>query len=626
MSKLNGWAGNILNVDLTTGKIEKEELSLNFAQKYLGACGFNAAKLFDLVEAKVDALSPENILMFGAGPLVGTLAPSCCRLTVTAKSPLTDIFGDSNMGGFFAPEMKYAGYDQIVIFGKSKQPSYLWIDDDVVELKDASHLWGKSTWETARMIKEEARDPDIQVLSIGQAGENLVRFANIISGSKRAAGRCGMGAVMGSKNLKAVAVRGTKDIMVARPEEFIEVCREAYANIEKNPTRHVRSEFGTSSLMEIIAPTGRFGTKNYQSVFFEQVENITGERLKRDFSTGMRACFGCPVHCTPFHNISSGEFVGVCGEGPEFGLTQLGPRCGIGNLPALLKMNQLLNQYGMDCVSMQGIIAWAMDCYDRGILTEEDLDGISLRWGDYKSAIEIIHRIAKREGVGDILAEGEKRAPRLKEGSEKLMYHIKGLTPVLEDPRAGKLFGFMYYTSTRGADHLKGFPMNVAHLLGRGRGATDDPRSPEGKGAAVKGNEDLSTVIDASGMCKPTHRYMDESPHLLARLLSSATGIDFSGEQLLEIGERIYNVEKGFNSREGLTRKDDNLSVPEKFSQEPVKEGFYKGCVMEVDLMLDDYYKARGWDLQTGLQARKKLEELGLEGVATELEKFDAIR
>ena len=382
--------------------------------------------------------------------------------------------------------------------------------------------------------------------------------------------------------------------------------------------------------LDVLTGLGRPGIRNFQGNVWDKARDIGGEAFERDFSTGRRACFGCSIGCTHTYRVESGEFAGTYGEGPEFGMTQLGLRCGIDNLPSLLKMNQLFNEYGLDPVSTQQIVAWVMDCYTRGILTEEDLDGMSPTWGDYTSTIAMIHKISMREGIGDILAEGEKRIPQLmKDGTEKYMYHVKGMAPVIEDPRAGKLFGLGYYTATRGGDHLRGLALSMkTYLSDTGqpvRRKATDPRTPVGKGGGLKWWEDFCAVNDCLGLCKFIYPLCGVSIQQMAKLVVSATGVDFTREELFKIGERIYNVEKAFNSRQGLTRKDDQFSVPEKFTQEPVKDGPYEGCVVELDFMLDDYYEARGWDKKTGLQTRQKLEELGLEHIANELVKTNAI-
>jgi aldehyde:ferredoxin oxidoreductase len=389
-------------------------------------------------------------------------------------------------------------------------------------------------------------------------------------------------------------------------------------------------ELGTPGLVDRLAPQGVIGVRNFQDNIFPNWEAISGKTLKRDFGTSMRACAACHVACGVHHSVGSGDFGGVQGDGPEFATTGMGFRLGIDNLAALLKTHELFNQYGLDIISGRGVIGWAMECYQRGILTKEDFGGTPLSWGDYNAVIEMIPKIAKREGFGNILAEGEKRAPQLVgRDSEKCMLHVKGLSLASEDPRADKLFSFQYLTATRGADHLTAAVYQMLHLMSDtdiGRKILKDPEAmnrsiPNKKGMVTKLCEDVAAVVGASGLCFRT----GGSIQLIARALSSATGVKFSVEELLEIGERIFNVQKEFNARIGLTRKDDNFSTT-RFTHEPIKDGFYKGQVIEVDLMLDDYYKAREWDPQTGLQTGKKLEELGLGHIADVLKKENAIR
>jgi len=628
--KVFSWAGTILHIDLSSRKIEKEELKSTFARKFLGGSGFNSKMLFDFVKPEVDALSPDNVLLFGVGTLTGTLAPGSARLTVTAKSPLTDIFGDSNIGGHFGTELKFAGYDQIIIHGKSDVPVYLWIDSDKVEIRDASHLWGKSTWETDRIIKEELGDFSVQVACIGQAGENLVRFACVISPTKRAAGRTGMGAVMGSKNLKAIAVRGSSDIAIAKPQEFLKACTEDRNAILTSPHYPGYHDCGTPYLLSLTAPQGIIGVRNYQRNTFKNWEVLSGTAFKKQFFKSMRACAACHVACGPFHCIESGEFAGTYGEGPEYAGAELSILWDCDNPQAEIKYQELCNQYGMDIYSAGTGIAWAMDCYEKGILTEEDFDGEPLKFGDYNSVLKMVPRIALRDGFGNILAEGEKRAPSIVgKGSDKYRYHIKGMSNVTEDPRAHKGFGLQSLTGARGGDHLKGNILYMRYMLrytdielqSSGDLGMMDVRSPIGIGKAVKWGEDMTQLVDSVGMCTRTL----DSLQMLTSLLNAATGLDFTEKELLTTGERICNIQKAFNARLGLMRKDDNFSVPDKFIKEPVPDGPCQGLIFERDVMLDEYYKAREWDPVTGLQTKNKLLELDLEYVISKLEKSKSI-
>jgi len=624
-----GWAGRILKVDLTAGRVAVDPLNLEEAIKFLGGRGLNSWTLYNLVKNDFDEFSPDNPVIIGAGPLCGTLVPAANKFTFTTKSPLTNIFADSCAGGYFGPEIKYAGYDQILISGASKHPVYILIEDEDVQVLSAEHIWGKDTWTTQKEIKRRHGD-DFQIAAIGPGGENLVRYAGVIHGLKRAAGKFGIGAVMGSKKLKAVAVRGSKGVKVAHPDLLVNYTLDTVKEIKKSPLYQTRSIYGTPHLEDVLSPLGLMSTRNFRETSFDRFEDIGGIKLTEQYSKKMRSCMGCPAHCTHVYSLEEGPFKGVFGEGPEFTLTSMvGDRCGISDLEALLKINQLLNEYGMDSAAFGGIVGWAMDCYEQGIIDKNDTDGLELNFGNAQAVIELVHKTANRAGFGDILAEGEKRAPRLVgRGSEQYMHHSKGGIIIAEEPRALPGFGLAYLTSTRGSDHLRArYPLEtigdgaaVAQKL-FGSKAAANPKTPEGKGVGVKWFEDLLAVVDSFGLCKfnyPAMMDIVSTPERLARGYFIVTGIETSPEELLQAGERIYNVEKAFNARLGLNRKDDNFSVPDKFLKEPLKDGAFKGQTFPLDEMLDEYYQARGWNTD-GLQTRKKLLELGLEEIAREL-------
>jgi aldehyde:ferredoxin oxidoreductase len=551
-----GWCGKILKIDLTTKKSE-------------------------VIPLNIDEFSPENPIIFGAGPFLGTLIPAANKFTVTTKSPLSNIFADATAGGYFGPELKFAGFDQVIITGASDNPVYILIDDGDVEIVDAKNVWGTDTWTTQKEIKRQHGD-SFQIACIGQAGENLIRFAGVIHGLKRAAGKFGVGAVMGSKKLKAVAVRGTKGVKLAHPEMLVDFVMETQEKIKSSVIYKTRSVYGTPYIENVLAPLGAMSTRNFRSTSFEHYKDIGGIKLTEEYSDGMRSCMGCGAHCTHVYTLKEGPYKGVHGEGPEFTLTSMcGDRCGISDLEALLKINQLTNEYGMDCAAFGGLIGWAMDCYERGIIGKSDTDGLELNFGNAEAVIELAHNTAHREGFGAILAEGEKRAPQLVgRGSEKYMHHVKGGIVIAEEPRALIGFGLAYLTSTRGSDHLRaGFSIET-HPKGAeiaeklfGDREVANPRNPRGKGKGVKWFEDFSTVIDALGLCKFNYRRMfDDMSEALDAILKAyyiATGITLSLEELLSAGERIYNVEKAFNVRLGQSRKDDNFSNPEKFLKEP---------------------------------------------------------
>ncbi|MEW6672559.1 MAG: aldehyde ferredoxin oxidoreductase family protein [Thermodesulfobacteriota bacterium] len=630
-----GWCGRSLQVDLTGNRVQSVPLDIETAKRFLGGRGLNSWTLYQHVRSDIDEFSPANPLILAAGPLCGTLVPASSKFTFTSKSPLTNIFADSCAGGYFGPELKYAGYDQVLITGRSEKPVFLFIDDDNVQILPADTLWGKDTWTTQKEIRRQFGD-DIQIASIGQAGENLIRYAGIIHGLKRAAGKFGLGAVMGSKKLKAIAIRGTKGVKIAHPDLLMEYTLETLKEIKKSALYQTRSIYGTPHLEDVLSPLGVMSTRNFRETSFEEYEKIGGIRLTDQYSKRMRSCMACPVHCTHVYALGDGPYAGSAGEGPEFTLTSMvGDRCGIADLEALFKINQLLNEYGMDCAAFGGLVGWAMDCYERGIIDKNDTDGLELTFGNHEAVIELAHKTAKREGFGNILAEGEKRAPQLVgRESEKFMFHTKGGIIIAEEPRALPGFGLAYLTSTRGSDHLRArYPLetigggaDVAEKLFGSKDAAN-PKTHKGKGEGVKWFEDLLAVVDSFGLCKfnfPAMMDIVSTPARLAKGYFAVTGVEVSAEQLLQIGERIYNIEKAFNSRLGLSRRDDNFSVPDKFIKEPLKSGAFKGQTFPLDAMLDEYYATRGWG-PDGLQTRQKLMELDLGEVAEELASLNVL-
>jgi aldehyde:ferredoxin oxidoreductase len=633
----NGYAGKMLRVDLSQGGILTQGLSENLIRDFIGGRGIHVKTLYDEVPPNVGPLDPENRMIIGAGPLAGTLAPSAGRCQCTNKSPLTGILGDSNVGGHFGAELKFAGYDHIVISGKSDKPVYLWVNDDEVELRDASHLWGLDTWETTSSIQDELGDRDVQVLTIGQAGENLVKYSALVCNLTRAAGRGMGGAVFGAKGLKAVAVRGTKGIRVADPENFLQTVEQFFKRIHDDPGPQQRSVEGTVSLIEVCNALGWLSHKNMQFSTNDEVARKLCADSFLKYSVKPKGCFNCPVHCSHFYRVKDGPFEGTQAEGLEFvGVIGLGSKTGVDYYPAVLKANELGNRFGFDVGSVGDVIAWSMECFERGILTEKDTDGLSLEFGNYESMLTLIERIAKREGFGNILADGIIEASKkIGKGSIQFANHIKGL-PIMVDVRGAYGFALGHAVSNVGAIHLRGAVVAEEGWPARaipderakemfGTLEAKNPQSPVAKGAVVQWYERITVAADCVGMCKfvltPYAGQKLITLEDLAILLSQATGLRFAEKDLEVAAERILALERSFNAREGFSREDDTLP-PRMW--EPVESGPRKGFRFDReswDKALDDYYKVHGWN-KNGIPSKERLETLNLKYAGEELERL----
>jgi len=623
-----GWTGNILRVNLTNGEITKESLNLEMARKFIGGRGLNLKYLYDEVKPGIDPLGPDNKLIFGAGPACGTLVPSSQRWNVTAKSPMTGFIGDAGCGGSFGIGLKYAGYDMVIIEGKSEKPLYLWIDDDDVQLRDASFLFGKKTTETVRAIKRDVGDPDAHIACIGTAGDNVVRFANIMS-DNRTAGKTGMGAVMGSKKLKAIAARGTRGVRVAdieKVEKVSKLVQEAWRNDVSGLKAH--REVGSGVEGSIHYQThGILPTRNYREGVFEGYSAIHGHKIA-EYWLRPKACFSCPVACSHMYIVNEGPYAGTFGEALYGSGYWYGGRWGNSDLGLIFKLSALSDQYGVDEAEVSSVIGWLMECYELGIITAEDLGGIKMEWGNVEAIKQIFEMIVHRRGIGDLLAEGPRRASEvIGKGSGEYVMDVKGLAIDSRDPRGSKGWALGYAVSSRGAEHCRTFVPDwkgprysvPAWLQEEVKGFKGlDRLADEGKGAFVKFYEDMRAFQHSLQVCifafKTGNTPWTQS---LAEAYSGITGHDISGRDVMTIGERIINLERAYNIREGLTRKDDSL--PKRFLKEPLTEGETKGVVVNLGLMLDEYYKALGWDNETGFPTRQKLEQLGLQEVADEL-------
>jgi len=614
---VGGYVGTILYVDLSTQKVRKEQLDERFARTYIGGKGFGARTLYDILKPRTDPLSPENVIAFMTGPLTGTAASMSGRHCVTFKSPLTGIWCDSGAGGDFGPEMKFAGYDGFVISGASKKPVYLWVDDDEVEIKDGQHLWGMNTHECVKSIRRDLGDEDIRVATIGQAGENLVRYACISYDLYRdQAGRGGGGAVMGSKKLKAVAVRGRGSIEVRDIRKFEEVVRQDLADhfseaaAKNDPLMTNIILYGTVNGIAIFNEYGLLPTRNFFTGEFEGADKIRGEVFRERVYIAEKAGFGCPVPCAKLSLVRGGPYAGTVHSGPEYeSVCMLGSNCGIDNPEAITKASLLCDEYGIDTISAGVVIGFAMECYEKGIISKEDTNGIELFFGNCDAQIEMIRKIALREGIGNLLAEGVKRvSEKLGKGTQDFAIHVKGMELPGYEPRGTLGMALAFATSDRGGCHLRCWPIGE-ELFGK-----LDRFSTKDKATTVFRQENMQAMRFTLGTCE----YYTQSFH---KLLSAATGWDITMEQMLRTGERIYNLTRAFNTREHLNRKDDTL--PRRLMEEPMPSGPSKGHYVkpeDLNKMLDEYYAIRGWG-NNGIPTRAKLHELGLSDVARDLER-----
>ncbi|OGP87888.1 MAG: hypothetical protein A2157_10845 [Deltaproteobacteria bacterium RBG_16_47_11] len=611
---MNGWAGTVLRVNLSTRKISKEPLNMDWAHGFIGARGLNSRTLYSEIKPGTDPMGPDNPLIIGVGPCTGTLLPGSSSLDITTKSPLSGFLGDASTRAYFGAEIKYAGYDQIIIQGKSDHPVYLWIEDDKIEIRDASHLWGKFIGKTISILERENRDPGIAVLCIGPAGENLVKFASIMGPMGRAAGRTGVGAVMGSKRLKAIAVRGTKGVKVADPKRLEKAYKETRRIWLEDP--HLknlydrRKRYGLPPNTQLYEELGMRTTRNYQEGSFGEVPL---ERLSKEYYGSRRNCFGCFLPCDRMWVVSQGPYAGSYGAGLESAQTHHPfSRMGISDLDVVFHLNTMVDEYGIDLMDWAGVTGLAIECYLNGILSSQDTGGLKLDWGAGEAIVKLLDMIVYRKGLGDILAEGVKRAGEtIGHGAERHALHVKGLTIDSRDPRGSKAWGLGYAISSRGADHCRTLVPDLAPGI--------DRFSEEGKAAMVKWCEECIGIQHCLEVCIFAWRGYDFTvPGLLADIYTAVTGIEVSGEQLLKVAERVINLERCFNIREGLQKSDDTL--PDRFTKETLPEGPSKGQVVRIAPMVDEYYELRGWDVESGLPKRANLEALGLKEMADELE------
>ncbi|MFW9856465.1 MAG: aldehyde ferredoxin oxidoreductase family protein [Candidatus Thorarchaeota archaeon] len=620
------WNRKIAYIDLSTEKISIGQIPKGIRKKYVGGRGINMYLLYNHLPPKIDPLGPENVLLVGAGLLTGIPALGAGRSQISAKSPITGGIGDSSIGGFFGPEMKFAGFDHLVIRGKANSPRYVFLNDGEIELRDAAHLWGMDTFEAQNKIRTENEDEEIQALVIGVAGENKVRFANVRTGMKSAAGRTGMGAVMGSKNLKAIAARGTNSVEFVHPKELLKYCTEMNEKVMNSRWARAQSRWGTMIIYSNTNTTGLIRTKNFQLNKLEDGEDLEPENMDK-FTTGMTACYGCQIACRHRYSVERKGYGIIKGEGPEYtSLGAFGTMMDVKQLDTVLVANHLVNQYGLDTLETGGILSWAFELYEKGILNKKMADGIELTWGNEEAMLEMIRRIAYREGLGDVLAKGFPSAIKeIGQNSDRYAIQVKGLSSLHSDERPTPSFALGIATATRGADHLRsrpaidlyGLPENLLKEI-YGGPVSSDYTSYEGKSRMVWWQELLYAITDSLGICKFQTVFLSvNSPKWeeFSKLLKYAAGLDLSKTQLMEAGERIYTIERLFNLREGFSRGDDTL--PERFFTEPTQLGFplVKGKVIDrskFNTMLDEYYGLHGWNDQ-GIPTPNTLKQLSLD-------------
>jgi len=633
MFQLDSWT---VFIDLTNKKIQIKETPKEFLKKYIGGRGVNARYLWDLVKPRVDPLSKDNVIIFGTGLFVGTFIPTAGQLTVTSKSPATNLYFKTNSGGHWSAELRYAGYDHIVITGSSEKPVYIYIEDENIEIRDADFIWGKDVRETNRILKEELNDEQVQVACIGPAGENLVKFAGIMVSVYHAAGRGGLGAVMGSKKLKAIAVRGSRrEIEVAHPELLESLVQEALNIVPTRAKARTYYIYGTAGSVEPINEIGAFPSYNFKEPSFEKAKDIGGVNLvEKGYIKGRAACTACPFHCHKYYVVETGKYKCYCG-GPEYEtLGALGAGCGIGDPEAVLKMHELCNIYGLDGISAGAVIQWVMECFERNVLTKEDVDGLDLRWGNADAAIELLRKITYREGFGNILAEGlRKAAEYVGKDSWKWAIEARGLEQSRVDTRSAKAYALAFAVNPRGPDHLHAQPIAefgawpesrelVKKLTGDVKYA--NPYITDKKAEIVRWHEDVFALTEVLGLCSfaTTTTYV-LTPESLTKMYYAVTGIKVTEKDLMLVGRRVVTLERCFNVREGLTRKDDTL--PWRLMNEPVSKGPAKGLInskVELDAMLDRYYELHGWDKTTGIPTSETLTNLDMKEIADELRKL----
>lgn len=618
MEKVSGYCGKVLRVDLSSRRVSFQGVTEEDISEWLGGNGFGVKILFDELKGKTDPLSPENILIFAAGPLNGTQFPGTGKCGAFAKSPLTGVLGESYSGGRFGSFLKQAGFDAIIIEGKADRPVYLFVGEKI-EIKNADHVWGKDTYSTERILKTNLHLSNMSVASIGPAGENLVKFACITNDQGHQFGRTGLGAVMGSKKLKALVVHPVIKVRIAAEEELIKRIKKKRSQIKTSPVWDTFVKEGTAGGLNVYNEMGFNPTRNFWTGFEDpdEIKNLLGPNWVAKYNPRNKGCYSCIMPCSKVLKIKGSRYGDIDVEGPELEtLCLIGANCGIFDFEAVAKANELCDRFGIDTISFGVMAGFAMECYEKGLLKKKDVDGIDLRFGNAEGMLEILRKISYREGIGDLLSEGVKQAAqKIGRGSDFFAMHSKGLEFAGYDVRGIKGMGLSFAVSNRGACHLRSSSY-VAEINGsflpleiKGQ----DKLNICNKGSMVTLLENYQTVLDSLILCK-FYRFF-YTPDELAEITKLVTSRDFSGEDLMKIGERVTTLERLFNCREGISSKDDTL--PKRVLMEPIPTGPTKGETLtpkDMDYMLSDYYRVRGWGVD-GIPLPSTLKKLGIESL-----------
>lgn len=598
----------ILRVDLSSSQARVETVASNIVDKYIGGRGLGAYLLYREVPANVDPLSPQNKLIFLNGPLVGSLVPGSNKVNLTFKSPLTGTYSYSLCGGHWGPALRAAGFDGVIIEGKAEQPTYLLINNGSVELRSAGTLWGKTIPQTEEAIQQELsahtdqhdHNGNLHIASIGPAGENLVKYACITSGLYREFGRGGGGAVMGSKNLKAIAVIGSGDVEVYDTEKMMELSAKLYKKLKASPKFEERHEYGTAELVDKINNLGFWSVKNFSQGFFDQGFKMEGPVMKESIVVGNASCYSCPVACGKNTVVESAQYGTMKMEGPEFEtIGLLGANCGISDWESLAKATEICDSAGMDTMSAGSCLSLAMECFERGIITKEDTDGLDLHFGNGGSAVTLLEMIVERRGIGAVLAEGVQAAAE-RFGAPELGIHSKGMSPGAYDPRGAKGMALTYATSSKGAHHM--FATTFGYEIASGNRLEE-----AGKGELQRNHQFSMCVVDSIGMCSTMR--IGISIEDMCEAMRAVSGRVMSPEDMNLAAERIINLERMYNVRMGFSRKEDSL--PQRFLSETMEVGESAGQTVDLERLLDEYYQAMGWD-RNGIPSQTTLGKLDL--------------